>query len=180
MRLSLLGSIAVGAIGVALLAGCTPSGDSGPGFADPSASATAGPDADAGGPAAQPSCALVSAAVIKASLGVDVKEPTQSTNDAVIGCTYAPTADGRTVLVRFQTGQDRSAFARGRQGVEGSGQPTTDVDLFDGAYSSSTEFGDIVTNTLVSRKGSVEMLVTADASIEAEKALITKVLGGLA
>jgi len=181
MRLPLLGAIVVGStvLAGALLAGCTASTDDGLGAADPSGSTSASADAGTSAPGTQPSCALVSAAVIKASLGVDVKEPTQSTNDGAIGCAYAPSADGRTVLIRFQTGQDGSAFARGRQGVDAGGQPTSDVDLFDGAYSSSTEFGDIVTNTLVARKGPVEMLVTADATIDAEKALITKVLGAL-
>lgn len=175
MRLPLLVSVVVAGV---LLAGCTQS-TAGTGAADPSASADANGDTDSSAPATQPACTMVSAAVVKTNLGIDVQEPTQSTNDTVIGCAYAPSTDGRTIVVRFQIGQDAATFARGRQGVDGSGQPTSDVDLFDGGYSSSTEFGDIVTNTLVARKGSIEMLVTADASLDAEKTLVTKVLGGL-
>jgi hypothetical protein len=176
MRLPLVVSAVVAGM---LLAGCTQSADDGVDSPDPSVSAGVGTDGDPSTPVVQPTCSMVSAAVVKATLGIDVQEPTQSTNDAVIGCAYAPATDGRTLVIRFRTGQDAAAFARGRQEVDGSGQPTTDVALFDGGYSSSTEFGDIVTNTLVARKGPVEMLVTADASIDAEKALITKVLGGL-
>jgi hypothetical protein len=126
------------------------------------------------------SCDLAPASLVKSTLGADVSPPAQIANANGIECTYLTGIGGRTVVIRFANGDGKDAFAIGRQGYDASGQPTTDVtDLGDEAYRSSTEFGDVVTITLVARKGSVEMLVAAVATVEQEKALVQKVFDSL-
>jgi hypothetical protein len=128
---------------------------------------------------AAPTCALVPAAVIKASLNLAVSEPTQTTSGSTVTCDYRPNGGALAVIVKFSTGEDKDSFARVRRSLDNRGVPTSDVPgLFDEAYVSSSESGDTVTNSLVARKGSITMSVDAVASIEAEKSLVVKVLGG--
>ena len=158
---------------VAALAGCSPATPAEP----PAGTSSADQPAATAGPA--PSCASVSAAVIKASLNIAVSEPTQTTNGSTITCNYLPADGAHTVVIMFRTGEDTDSFARGRRSLDTAGQPTSDVSgVADEAYVSSTEFGDTVTNSLVARKGSVTMSVAAVAPVDAEKNLVTKVLGG--
>jgi hypothetical protein len=132
-------------------------------------------------PAATPKCSLASAAVVKSTLGMGVSEPSESYGASEISCTYLPLDGGLTVLVSFRTDQDADSFARARHEADTTGEPTTDVaGLADEAYMSSTEFGGTVTNTLVARKGSVELKVIAPVSLEKEKAFATKVFSSLA
>jgi hypothetical protein len=160
----------------AALTGCTAATP--PDAPDPTDESTAPSTAQAAPPAA-PGCALVSAAVIKASLNIAVGEPTQTSSGSTISCDYLPADGAHTVVIRFVTDEDQESFARARRSLDSGGHPTTDVPgLVDEAYVSSDEFGDTVTNSLVARKGSVSMSVAAVASVEAEKALIAKVLGG--
>lgn len=132
---------------------------------------------EVGTPAAAPNCAVAPAPVVSSTLGKQVSEPSEIANAAVTECTYLSSGGGGgTVIVRYQTQENATTFAAGRHGFEESGQPTTDVKGFlDEAYYTSSEFGDNVTNTLVARKGSVEVQVMADASIDAEKALVQKI-----
>ena len=160
------------------LAGCTttPPAD-GPDQAETTADGTADPADPPTG--AAPTCALVPAAVIKANLNVAVSEPTQTASGSTVTCDYRPADGALTVIIKFTTGEDRDSFARGRRSLDDGGEPTSDVPgLLDEAYLSSTEFDDIVTNSLVARKGSTTMSVAAVAPVEAEKSLIAKVLGG--
>ena len=159
----------------AVLGGCTPT--PAPDAPDGNAGNTSAP------PTAQtviaPACALVPAAVIKASLNIAVSEPTQTTSGSTISCDYLPADGTYTVVVKFTTDEDKDSFARARRSLDSGGHPTTDVPgLLDEAYVSSDEFGDAVTNSLVARKGSVSMSVAAVASVDAEKNLVAKVLGG--
>ena len=160
---------------VLALAGCTSTPPAnGPDQTEPTADSTA---ESVDGPA--PTCANVPAAVIKANLNLTVGEPTPRTNGSTVTC-ESRSADGAlTVVIKFTTGEDKDSFARGRRALDNGGQPTSDVPgLLDEAYVSSTESGTTVTNSLVARKGSTTMAVAAAAPIEAEKSLVTKVLGG--
>ena len=126
-----------------------------------------------------PTCALVPAAVIKASLNLTVSEPTQTTIGSTVTCEYGPANGTPAVIVKFTTGEDKDSFARARRSLDNGGQPTSDVPgLLDEAYVSSTEHGDAVTNSLVARKGSTTISVVAAATLESEKSLVVKVLGG--
>jgi hypothetical protein len=159
----------------AILGGCTPAPT--PDTPNGSSDNTSGPPTTQ--TAITPGCALVPAAVIKASLNIAVSEPNQTTSGSTISCDYLPADGAHTVVITFTTDQDKDSFARTRRSLDAGGHPTTDVPgLLDEAYVSSDEFGDTVTNSLVARKGSVSMSVAAVASVEAEKSLVAKVLGG--
>ena len=91
-----------------------------------------------------------------------------------------PTSGDRTLIVRFETGRGQGVVRAGpgRVRQHGSADHRCDRTLRRG-LPERDEFDDIVTNTLVARKGSVEMLVAAVASVEAEKALVTKVMASV-
>lgn len=120
---------------------------------------------------AQPTCALVSASLVNAALSADVGNPVQTVNSIVTVCEFSGQKAGH-VTVRFQTSEDAASFAVGRKGFDANGEPTRDVAGFaDQAYSSTLGSGDLVLNTLVARQGSVEILVSSKADVDAEKTL---------
>ena len=123
-----------------------------------------------------PSCPT--AATIKSELGLDVKEATVQNNGVVRVCQFSPAGSTGSAIVRFQ-GQDTAAkFATAKEIFKNSGQTPTDVTgLGDEAYSSSLSGGSITINTIVARKGSLEVLVTSQASLDQEKAFASKLLG---
>ena len=166
---------------VALLGGCggaSTSSSSSTTAAEPEVGAST--SAGATQPAVKPTCAAVSPALIKQTLNLDVSAPTQVAEDTSVECTYPSGVGNHSVIVRFETEQGIVSFADRRRSSDADGQPTSDVSgVGDEAYSSSVEFGDTVTNTLVARKGSVEVRVVTVASIEAEKALLTTLLSTL-
>ncbi len=166
---NLLRSVAVGLTSVILLAGCGSGGSVGqPGSRSPSASATT---TGGGRAAAQPTCALVPASLVNSALGTDVGDPAQTINGIVTVCEFKGAKAGH-VTVRFQTGDDSASFAAGRAGFDSNGEPTKDVAGFaDEAYSSTLGSGDLAINTLVARQGSVEILVSSEADLDAEKTL---------
>jgi hypothetical protein len=125
-------------------------------------------------------CGKASAAVVKSTLGFTVTEPQESFDETEIECTYRPVGNGNALVVKFRTGQDAASFTRIRHESDNTGKPTMDVDgVGDQAYATSDEFGDMVSNTLVARKGSVQMLVTAPAPIDQEKAFVKAVFAAL-
>jgi hypothetical protein len=162
---------------VGLVAGCSKSAG-GEVSVDATEASVAG---EVGTPVAAPNCAVAPAPLVSSTLGIPVNEPSEIANAAVTECTYLSAGGGGgTVIVRYQTVVNATTFAAGRRGFEDSGQPTTDVRGFlDEAYSTSSEFGDNVTNTLVARKGAVEIQVMADVPIDAEKALVQKIFDTL-
>jgi len=168
---------AAGIVAVGFAAGC--SGAPGDPAVDDggSPSGTAAPIAtDAAGNALELSCGLAPAALVTSTLNIAVSPPSQVASGSQTECTYLSGVGGSTVTIRLQTGDGAAAFAIGRKGFDEGGQPTSDVTgIGDEAYQSSVEFGDVVTNTLVARKGAVEVLVEAVASVDAEKALIQKI-----
>jgi hypothetical protein len=173
MRSSLVRAAALGLAALFAAAACSQ-----PPTDEPSTDVTSTAPADGTVASKEPSCALAPPSLIKSALGLDVGAPTSATNPPVVGCTYP---GERSVIVRFQSGEDASSFTRGRQGFERTGQPTTDVAGFqDQAYTASTEFGDIVSTTLVARRGPVEILVTSTATLDQEKALLTTLFTALA
>lgn len=183
MRKPLLVSISplVALSAALLLAGCqtvppgAPSSTGSASAGDDAASATPEPT----DPVTRPACALASAAVVKSTLGLTVGEPSESFDDSEILCTYTSTA-GNNPVVKFRTGQDAASFARLRREADSSGDPTRDVEVGQEAYVTAEEFGNQVSNTLVVRSGSVILSVTANVSVELERAFATKVLASLA
>ncbi|HEY7173996.1 MAG TPA: hypothetical protein VH442_03680 [Micromonosporaceae bacterium] len=162
-----VGPLVVLAAGV-LLSGCA--GGASPG-AVASASTTPTSDHTASVASSPPTCAVVPAAMVNATLGADVGPPASKVGTAVTRCVYSGRRAGH-VTVQFQTGEDAVRFAAGRDEYESSGAPTADVGGFaDEAYSSKVRSGGRTVNTLVARDGPVEILVRSRASVVAEEAL---------
>jgi hypothetical protein len=167
--------LASGAIVTLLLSACgsssTASGASATsGGSTPTGAATGGGGA-AGG---KKTCAVAPASLIYSTLGRTVGDPQEQDNGTVTVCTYT---GGGTTIVRFDTATDPGSFATEKQGFAPQGMQTVDIAGFgDEAYSAVLSAAGITTNTVVVRKGSVEVLVTSSASIDQEKALAQKLL----
>jgi hypothetical protein len=160
---------------VFLLAGCGNSGSSGV-----SQSTTSPASSAAGSPAAagqsQVSCDLVPATLVNTALGTDLGPPSQTTGGNAIACQFKGAKAG-TVEIRIATGETAAAFTAERKTFDSSGQSTkTYVDFGNQAYTSTQKMplGMPSVNTLVTLKGSVELLVSSTASITSEDALEQK------
>src|SRR6266550_157477 len=73
-----------------------------------------------------PSTATATASGGLPAIGLPPPRPSSSVTSATV-CTYAGGTSSRTVIVRFQTGQDAYAFADDKAVYNGGGQTTTDV-----------------------------------------------------
>ena len=161
-----------------LMGGCVNSPSTSTEDTTPEASATT--PTEPTGPNVKPACSLAPASLIKETLNLTVNAPTETASGSSVQCTYLSGIGGYTVEIRFETEQDAASFADRRRATDDGGEPTTDVSgVGDEAYQSSIEFGDTVTNTMVARKGSVEIQVAAAAPVDAEKALLTKLFAAL-
>jgi hypothetical protein len=159
------------------VAGCGP---------DSSNSASSGPGGGGGGGGGKSaSCDLAPSSLIKSQLGLDVGKPS-ATDDggSVLVCTYPPPPGAsKTVIVRFDTDSTAAQFKTTRDGYAPQNMQTTDFPGFgDEAYTNTISVSNlgITTNTLVTRKGKVELLVSSSASFEQEKSLEQKLFDALA
>ncbi len=157
-------SAALALLATFLIAGCGSSSTAGSGTVSPSP----------GGAHAKPGCDLAPASTVNAHLGVNAANPVATVNGPVTVCMYAVGSNDSGVIVRFQSGMDHAGFIAARAGFTSSGQTTSDVGgVGDEAYSSIlADF-----TTLVARKGTVEILITAKASLDAERGLMLELLG---
>ncbi|NUT92680.1 MAG: hypothetical protein HOY78_11735 [Saccharothrix sp.] len=116
--------------------------------------------------------------VVGAALQLNLKHPKETLNGIVVVCQYE--GGGANTMVRFQQESDADAFAQGKKGFTDSGQRVTDLPgFFDEAYTSTLGTGEVVQNTVVARKGDVEILVTSGANFEQEKKLVTELFDKL-
>jgi hypothetical protein len=148
-----------------------------------SSAAPTGTAAAAGDPGPKSaSCDLASPADIKTTLGLDVAAPTSTVNDTVTMCQYGPVPGGtRSVILRIDTASSAEKFQQTRDGYASQQMTTTDYPGFgDQAYTNTISAIGITTNTLVARKGGVEMQVSSGASFDQEKALEQKLFDALA
>lgn len=157
------------------VAGCGP---------DSSNSANSNPGGGGGGGKAA-SCDLAPSSLIKSQLGLDVGTPSKTDNGgSVVVCTYPPAPGAsKTVIVRFDTDSSAAQFKTTRDGYAPQNMQTTDFPGFgDEAYTNTISVSNlgITTNTLVARKGKVELLVSSSASFEQEKSLEQKLFDALA
>lgn len=138
------------------------------------------PDLEAAGNAAA-WCALVPPPLIASTLGMELSEPTASFSAEEVHCTYQPVADGGlTIQVQFRLAQDQASFATFRTESGTPGVETMDLaGVGDEAYYSSSEFGDVVTNTVTARKGTVVFILGAPTPLDEVKALVQQVLAKL-
>jgi hypothetical protein len=158
------------------VAGCGP---------DSSTSAHSNPAGGGGGASKSASCDLAPSSLIKSQLGLDVGTPSKTDNGgSVVVCTYPPAPGAtKTVIVRFDTDSSATQFKTTRDGYAPQNMQTTDFPGFgDEAYTNTISVSNlgITTNTLVARKGKVELLVSSSASFEQEKSLEQKLFDALA
>jgi len=158
------------------VAGCGP---------DSSTSANSNPAGGGGGASKSASCDLAPSSLIKSQLGLDVGTPSKTDNGgSVVVCTYPPAPGAsKTVIVRLDTDSSAAQFKTTRDGYAPQNMQTTDFPGFgDEAYTNTISVSNlgITTNTLVARKGKVELLVSSSASFEQEKSLEQKLFDALA
>ncbi|XVV05308.1 hypothetical protein ACQPW3_07920 [Actinosynnema sp. CA-248983] len=123
-------------------------------------------------------CSKAPEEVVGAALQLNLAHPKQTVNQNVVVCQYE--GGGVNTMVRFQSESDADAFAQGKKGFTDSGQRVADLGgFFDEAYTSTLGAGEVVQNTLVARKGDIEILVTSAANFEQEKKLVTELFGRL-
>ena len=156
------------------VAGCGP---------DSSTSANSNPGGSGGGKSA--SCDLAPSSLIKSQLSLDVGTPSKTDDGgSVVVCTYPPAPGAsKTVIVRVDTDSSATQFKTTRDGYAPQNMQTTDFPGFgDEAYTNTISVSNlgITTNTLVARKGKVELLVSSSASFEQEKSLEQKLFDALA
>src|SRR5438128_2048988 len=78
-------------------------------------------------PSSSVTCAIVTVAEVNAALGTATTARHLDSNPPATVCTYSGGTPSKTVIVRFQTGQDTNAFADDRAVYNSGGQTTTDV-----------------------------------------------------
>jgi hypothetical protein len=113
------------------------------------------------------------ASLVNSALGTDLGNPSQNGANSATVCQYQGAKAG-SVIIRVQTDDTAAGFATERATFEKTGQPTKDLAGFgDEAYTNTRHMPlnlpDM--NTLVARKGQVEILITSSASIAAEQQL---------
>jgi hypothetical protein len=125
-------------------------------------------------------CSVAPAATVSSALALQVDAPKEINNDPVTVCTYLPKARSYAVVLRFQTDVTPAVFAAGKSGNLGSQGVAAPLPGFqDEAYSGTSTGGGVTTNTLAARKGSVEIVVTSTATVDQEKALVSKLFAAL-
>jgi len=111
--------------------------------------------------------------MVNAALGTDLGSPQQTLNNDQTVCRFQGPQAGE-VIVQFQIGEDTNTFAAGRMQFDNNnlGDPTSNYPHFaDEAYYETLGIGALATNTLVARRGSIEILVSSQASLRAEQKL---------
>jgi hypothetical protein len=130
-------------------------------------------------PSSSVTCAIVTVNEVNAALGTALSaRHVDSSNPPATVCTYSGGTPSKTVIVRFQTGQDTYDFASGKATLDSDRQTTTDVGGYgDEAYTSVLSGpGGITVTTLVARKGDVEVLISAPTALEPIGTLMQKIL----
>lgn len=125
------------------------------------------------------SCAVAPAAMVSAALG-DTVTATQEdrTGDTVVVCDYKGAKVG-LVKVRIQTDSSAAAFAVDKKGFTAQQMKTADESFVDEAFSNVVTAGSSTITTLVARRGSVEILVAAKATVAQEKGLLSQLFNKL-
>jgi len=131
-----------------------------------SPAATSGPPSPAASVAAtNPGCDLAPGSLVTAQLGVAVGDPRATTTSLVTTCMYTVGSNPSGVIIRFQINEDHAGYSLGMAAFSS----TSDVSGV-GAEAYSAVIASYT--TLVARKGTVEILLTAKAVLGAEKGLM--------
>jgi hypothetical protein len=127
-------------------------------------------------PQVTPSCSLAPVSEVNEALGLNMQNPSSQVNGPLTVCTYDGSSPG-PVFIRFETGENASTFAAGKQQFEQTGGRITDLPgLGDAAYSSTQGSGESQSNTIAVLKGGIELLVTAPVSLDDVDALARQIL----
>jgi hypothetical protein len=118
---------------------------------------------------------------INSALGISVGPPEVTNNDPVTVCTYKKSDGIGQVLVRFETGLDEAGWTTSKAGFTQHGEAIQDLPgLGDKAFTSTIGSGQFVTNTVVTQKGTTNLLITASgASLAQIETLARQVLASL-
>ncbi|MBX6750289.1 MAG: hypothetical protein IRY85_11585 [Micromonosporaceae bacterium] len=127
-------------------------------------------------------CALIPSSLVASTLGMQLESPTASFSAEEVNCTYLPVEDGgRTIQVQFRLSQDHESFIAVREESDIPGVEIADLpNVGDEAFYTSSEFGDVVTNTVTARQGSVVLTVGAPSPLEGVTELVRQVFDQLA
>jgi len=158
------------ALGPAVLAGCTSAPDDPP---PPATSSEQAAPITTQGEVDPVNCADAPEEVVGAALRLNLSHPRETVDGSAVTCRYE--GGGVETSVRFRTGADAGAFAEGKERAAGGGRKVKDLPGFhDEAYTATLGTGEVVENTLVARKGPVEIAVTSGANFEQEKKLVSE------
>lgn len=126
-------------------------------------------------------CALIPSSLVASTLGMELQPPMASFSAEEVHCTYQPVEDGgRTIQVHFRLSQDHERFLAVREESEIPGVSIADLPgVGDEAFYTSSEFGDVVTNTVTARQGSVVLTVGAPSPLEDVTELVRQVFDQL-
>lgn len=126
-------------------------------------------------------CALVPSSLVASTLGLQLHPPTASFSAEEVRCTYLPMDEGgRTIQVHFLIAQDHERFVAVREESETLGVSVADLpDVGDEAFYTSSEFGEVVTNTVTARQGSVVLTIGAPSPLEDVTTLVRQVFDQL-
>lgn len=134
--------------------------------------------ASGGGSSSWKDCKLAPASVVNAKLGTSFGDPSVNGQGDVLVCNYTDAAKGSTAIVRFESGV--SSLKTSRDGFTSTNQTTSDLaGLGDEAFTSVLAVSNGLvppTNTVVTRRGGVSLLITSQASLDAEQALARELL----
>jgi hypothetical protein len=129
------------------------------------------------GAAAPPTCALASPGLVGSVYGAKFGPVFSETKGHVTVCSYASTMSVISVLVRFQTGEDRADFDASRRQFDRRGEHTVNRPGFgQSSYSVVLGSGKTVTSTIVALTGSTELLVTGTGPLYKAEQLAKRVL----
>ena len=100
------------------------------------------------------------------------------TRDTINASGVATGASGVECLIRLQTGATAAGFAAEEGQFSAVGQRPTDLaSVGDEAFSSTIGSAQRVVNTVIARKGPVDIQVTSSVAIDKEAALAVQLLG---
>jgi len=132
------------------------------------------------GAAAPPTCGLASPSLVGSVYGAKIGPLLSETKGHVTVCSYVGTVPVISVLVRFQTGEDRADFDASRRQFGRRGEHTVSRSGFgQSAYSVVLGSGKTMTSTIVALTGSTELLVTGTGPLYKAEQLAETVLAKL-
>ena len=169
-------SIVLGVAAAALLAGCgsaaSSSSSSAPAGSQSGSAAAAAPASQAAGGTTAVSCSLAPSDLVSSALGVTgLTALTETASGGGAACVYSAT--GNIVSLSMFSDATTAKMTTEQQTMAKTEQVKAYPGLGDEAFTGTLSAGKTLpsSNTLVARKGSVEIMIVSTASVAAEKSL---------